>query len=600
MSDKNKIDDTRESTGISRLDDNTRKNLYDKFVDGGGSVIDERTKRRNLTIDREKQRNYKQKFDKHRNTQRKPAPKNRKGRSSSPVKPASAVKGNFLTKYFNKLKIRLRLKFLGVARLSGYYFNPKFLYRFNKIYKLSLMEIQILYIEIFRKNTALSKKIISRLDKAKPLYYELLYMMGNVFENSIMDKISDNYNEHPDIPTKVSELKEPLMEIYKKLYLIYRFENTISSAFNSSINLFAKVDADKTISPSSERKKMKNNIFITFHKLYPRLHLLFCFYIGEKIELGDPRIEEELNITIKDKPGMRAANQEIEEPALEMTEEKDEEKKEKEEEDNFKTKAIKNGLEMMSSLDIDKLRIEFDKSKLFENISNKDKVLLTYILFNEFDKEYSLILTTNKIKYNIDFSDRANSDFGSRLGDLYTNMRKSSDILKEYAEELSNYEKARKERPQGSSQYIEYTKRLESIEKKKNSIGKNALLSVKSFMGKVCSELATLIEDMKEAQKYILNPQESFEFEEHIEGEKKLNGKKIYQGIYIVFCFASAFESRLGPEGDLSGKLEYIEKKNNQKQRMNQTTKGSSISEKREESDEEGDKSILDELSDML
>ena len=174
-------------------------------------------------------------------------------------------------------------------------------------------------------------------------------------------------------------------------------------------------------------------------------------------------------------------------------------------------------------------------------------------------------------------------------------MRKSHEALKNYAHELSQYEKARKERPVGNTQYIEYTKKLELINKKKNVTGKMARMTVKAYMEKVAEEMKVLIDDMTQTQKLIANPQDVLDFNTVIEGDKKINGMKIYEAISAVYNFSSAFSYRLSEAGDLSGSNEMIDEP---LPRMDEEEKNSSEQKKAKESAE--NKTILDELDDML
>ena len=609
MSKKNQIDKTKENIGISNLDEETKKELFSKFISGGGKIVDEKTKRKNLVIDRQKQKEYQQRIDSHASKINKTARKKKSSKSyvSNVGIPDSEI--NSLINSFSKFKIKLRLKLLGVTKFNGYYFNYKFLKKFNNIYKTALMELQILFMEIFKKNPTTGKRIIMRLDKAKPIYYELIYMTGNIFDKIISDQVVDHYVNFPDIPQKIPELREPLMKTYKKLYLLYQFENSIINSFNSAINLYSKISTDQDISSASMKRKMKHSIFIIFNKLLPRLHLLFCHYLGTYLDYGHPEIDNILGIIDTERPGNRVANQQIDEihPApVEENENPAEEEEEEEQLDDFKTKSIRKGLEIMSRLDLKELRKEFDKSRSFENVGESDKVLMTYILFKEFDKEYSFILTTNKIKFNIDISDRAKSDFAAKLNDLYVKMRKCYDSLDLYAEELKDYNKSRYEKPQSGDKYIEYTKRLETFRVKMNDAGKNALTTVKNYMRKITEELIILINDMDGAQQYIDNPQDVLEFETHIEGEKKIGGRKIFDAIQVVYSYAAAFEYRLNPGGDLSGKIEVKKEKpggSGSKEPENDkksTAKSEQEPGTGEDSDEQKEKSILDELNDML
>ncbi len=600
--DKGKIDKTKENIGVSRLDEQTRKNLFDKFVEGGGKVVQEKKNLSRLTIDREKQKQFLKRVETRPSNKRvkkeKPAPFEVK--KSVAKKPLPESETGALDLLMGRIKLRFKLKVLGITGFNGYYFNNKFFKKFNNVYKPALMDIQIVYLEIFRKNPAVGRNIITKLDGMKPLYFELIEMIGNLFDKIVADQIMEQYVNFPQLQKKTLELKEQILLLYSKLLVLNPFENSVQSAFERAIDYHGKSGDSSGDSYTTMRRRIRNDLFITFHKFLPRLHLLFCLYQGRYYELYDADIESILDIKEADKPGNRQLSQYFDEE-VEVQEEtassKEQEQGDEEDEtDKGRLKAIRQGLELMSTLDMGKIRKDYDRQRLFEHVSDGDKVFITYLLFNEFDKEYSFILTTNKIKFRTDIIARTKVDFRAKLNALYDKMRKSSDSLREYAEELANYEKSRKEKPSSSSQYIEFTKRIEALETKKKILGKNALSIVHGYMLEIVQELQMLLEDMDGHQVYIENPQEELIFDPAIEGEKKIHGKKIFEAVYIIYCFALAFAYRLSQEGDLSGDLEF--KKEELEQMKGESKKEESPEKKNTE--KKAEKSILEELDDML
>jgi len=600
--DKGKIDKTKENIGVSKLDEQTRKNLFDKFVEGGGKVVQEKKIKSRLTIDREKQKQFLKRVETRPSNKRvkkdKPAPFEIK--KSVTKKPQPESEAGALDLLMGRIKLRFKLKFLGITGFNGYYFNNKFFKKFNNVYKPALMDIQILYLEIFRKNPAVGRNIITKLDGMKPLYFELIEMIGNLFDKIVADQIMEQYVNFPQLQKKTLELKEQILLLYSKLLVLNPFENSVQSAFERAIDYYGKSGDSSGDSYSTMRRRIRNDLFITFHKFFPRLHLLFCLYQGRYYESYDADIEGILDIKEAEKPGNRQLSQYFDEE-VEVQEEsafsKEQEQGDEEDEtDKGRLKAIRQGLELMSTLDMPKIRKDYDRQRLFEHVSDGDKVFITYLLFNEFDKEYSFILTTNKIKFRTDIIARTKVDFRAKLNALYDKMRKSSDSLREYAEELANYEKSRKEKPASSSQYIEFTKRIEALEIKKKTLGKNALSIVHGYMLEIVQELQMLLEDMDGHQVYIENPQEELVFDPAIEGEKKIHGKKIFEAVYIIYCFALAFAYRLSQEGDLSGDLEF---KKEELEQMKGESKNDESPEKKI-TEKKVEKSILEELDDML
>ena len=544
------IDKTKENIRIHQLDSKTKKDLFDRFVNAGGEVVGPK-RNKNLVIDRDKQKSYQEKLDSHSRKVKKQQPE-----QAAPAKSANVVKnaiprqpkaGSFAV-FIERIRIRLHLKFMRVAHFNGYYFNIKFLSQFCHVYKPSFMEIQLLYLDIFRRSPKRGAAIIVRMDKAKPLYYELIEKTGSIYDKLFFDRIIEHYQSFPDVPKKLSDLKEQMIELYRKLYILKPYEDSIYTSFEKAMSLHAKSGVKK-YSQSSHRRKLKNDLFIIFHKVFPRLHWLFCHYQGKVYDVTDPAIEEILSIVPAEKPGSRRAHAPSDTPKPPLP---DRETKETSEPQEEIPEHIKKGLELIYQLNISDLRKEFDKNRVFENHSDTDRMLMTYLFFNEFDREYSFILTTSKIKFNIDFTNRENTQFRDRLSDLYNEMRRCSEILREYTDTILTHDKIRQEKPSSNSQYIGYTRRIEASEKQVREISHKARMTVNVTMGNISAALKILVEDMNSDQKYIINPQEILTFDTHIEGEKKLNGKKIYEAIETVYCYTSAFARRLEVDGDLS------------------------------------------------
>ncbi len=600
--DKDRLDKTKKNIGVTKLDEQTRKELFEKFVDSGGKVIDEKTARRRLTIDRERQRELLKKAEsdagriKKKEVRTRPEQQEQKG---VPAREGSSQDSiSSLALFFNRLKLRIKLKTSGVAVFNGHYFNNKFFKKFNGTYKPALMGLQIIYLEIFRKNPSLGRDVTSKLDAIKPIFYELIEMTGNLFDKIMTDQIVEQFVNFPEVPKKTSELRGQILLLYKKLHVLGRYEHSIQSAFDTAVDIFQKTGEKPSESFSAMRRSLRGNVSAVFQKLYPRLHLLFCLYQWMYIPEYDQSIDAILGVSEEDRPGHRQlARYFDEEASLGTVQEKTGTEEGGGEADNGAgDKAARKGLELMSTIDFSRLKKECDKARIFENVGDGDKVFLTFLLFNEFDREYSFILTTNKIKFRTDFIARTKIDFRTRLNDLYDRMKKSSDGLREYSEELENYEKARREKPSRNSQYIEFTKRIETFHKKKTAAGRNALAMVRQYMVEVAQELRLLLEDMDDNQFYIENPQEELVFDTLIEGEKKLNGKKIFEAIYLVYCYALAFAYRLGQDGDLSGDLEF---KKEELDELKKRTEEHAAS-VREQEEQERQKSVLEELDDMI
>jgi len=543
------IDKTKDNIKLHELDDFQKRELFNKFKDAGGEVVSERQKRRNLIIDRKKQAEHQKRLDEHyKRSKMLDSKKQGKRKVSSSVNRSNAST-ELRSDYFSRFRIRMRLRLYGVTKFNTVFFNPKFFRKFNNEYKKALMELQMIYFYFFKQDPRNGNRIISRLDKINPIYFELIEKIGELFDQMRLDQILEHHSVFPDIAKPLSELANPINELFREIYIVKGYENQALSAFEKTLDIY-----DRLTEKSEKRykkKDIKNALFIVFHKLYPRLHTLFSHYQSYLFDEIDPNIEDILSIAQNEFPGHRKAggqnssNFDVINDELEIK--IDDEKDKEENSDPF----LKKGLEIMSMLNLEEIEKSYTKKHDIAFIEESNSVLKAHLYFVEFEKEYSFILTSNKIKYDVDFSDKDRVDYKQRMQDHFNEMRKCQDAFNLYLDSYESFNKIRSQKPMSQDQYIAYSKRLDDSIKRRDQIGKTVCSTIKSFMEKLSLDLENLIKDMDEAQKYISNPQDILCFEYEIEGDKKLNNTKVFEAIKHVNSYAVAFAHRLGIGGDL-------------------------------------------------
>ncbi|MCX7678880.1 MAG: hypothetical protein N2316_06645 [Spirochaetes bacterium] len=604
-----KIEKTKENIGVNSLDEKTKKELFNKFIQAGGQVITEKKERGLKDFDREKQKLYRQKIEAHKEKLQKakppiPSPTKQSKPATSRQQIKIQARGektrSSFSAFIDRLTIRFKLLFLGVADFWGGYYKSGFIERFNTEYKAALLELQMIYLDIFKQNPSAGKKIIEKLDSIKPLYYELIEKIASIYDRGSFMLITQAYEEFPDIAQKINDYRDFFLSLFKKLYVIYPHSITISDAFERAIAFQQEIEKQKSTLYSSKRRKAKNDIYIVFNKLFPRLYWLFCNYYDSIIPIGDNRIETMLEIKPDDKPGKRVKGAEITEVEVPLPGNLASQTSEDKEP---LSSEIKKGIELMYTLDMKKLRKEFDRENRFKFVKENDPIIITRLLLQEFDQEYSLILTTNKIKYNTIYESAGKIDYRTRLSDLYNGMRECFDVVRQYTDALEVYEKTRNDRPFSNTQYIEYSKKLTQLEKALKNLTAQARMTISSYMEKVANELKNLIDDMNGRQLIVANPQDVLVFESELEGEKKLSGKKVYECIYLTHCFAAALSYRLSLSGDLGGKAPEANEETSLQisltENKHQET-ASSPQQKKETPSKDEEVSILKELDDLL
>ncbi|MCX8123384.1 MAG: hypothetical protein N3F66_04380 [Spirochaetes bacterium] len=529
-----KIDKTKENIKVDELDEKTRKKMFEKFVQAGGKVIEEREKPsiRQTKIVKPAVRTVSQ-------TPQRTVPKEPK----QPKIQSDEMFETWLQKKLSKLFIRVRLFLLGVSGLSAEFFKPRFMENLIHSYKTALLQFQVQYFHIF--NPQHSKQIISKLDQINPLYYELIVMISNIFDRTRFNEIEALYQSTSMV--SMQKLKNHLMSMYKSLYILYPYIELIELAYNNALEIQASLEKQKS-THYEKRKYIRNSLYITFYKFLPRLHSIFCHYYNVYIDITSPYIRTILQISDSDLPGKRKASKPAEKAEEQIP-------KEQEEQPQIPQHILK-GLSLMN-LSTNDIVALFPKDS-YVQVNPADKALITYALFKKFDDEFSIILTTNKIKYNIQFTDAGKIDYKNRLTDCYNELRKVTESFEEYMHVLETYERIRAEKPLNNAQYIEYTKRLTQLEKKKKVESKNMRMTTKAIMDKIATQLDILIHDMDEENKIIENPQDFLEFDINVESVHILQNKKVYEAIHLAYFYASALSYRLS-EGDLSGDIEFKE-----------------------------------------
>ncbi len=578
------IDKTKQNLRVNEIDDGQRKDLFNKFKDAGGLVISDRDARRSMIIDRDKQKQHQQRLDEHYSNKRLPSNQRiaSQKKFSSSVSPRSSS-------VFERFRIRMRLRILGITGFNTVFFKNSFFQKFNDYYRTSLIEIQMIFLSLYKKDPKTGNRIIRSLDRISPIYYELCENAGDLYQPFLIDQILDSYHNFPDIPLPLSDLRESINELFRPLFILKSYENSILNSFEKAIDMSISYNEGKK-DKNIRKKDLKNALFVVFDKLYPRLHTIFCHYHGLLFTETDKAIEEILSIYQSEKPGNRVSRDDSRSVQVDYTEEPDLKiESEQPSDEVIENDSVKEGLKLMYKLDINSLRIIYDKKGEFDLLNNTDKVLLTYMLFLEFEKEYSFILTTNKIKYNIDFSTNLKIDYKIKMQDIFNQLKKCQDAFRSYYDIFIEYNKIFNQKPMNNNQYIAYSKRLDEIAKKKNQVGSMSRMVIRSFMDNLAAEFTVLIDDMNGRMKFISNPQDILEFSYEIEGDKKLKNKKIYEAIEIIYNYASALSFRISSEGDLSGKLEFDENENQPQDRDSDESKT-----------EKTGGSIFDELDDII
>ncbi|HNX59037.1 MAG TPA: hypothetical protein PKK43_08045, partial [Spirochaetota bacterium] len=265
-----RIDKTRDNLKVESLDNNQRKELFNKFVKAGGQVVHEK-RPKTIKIDRNKQRELQQRLDAH-HAQVKNRPEESVqafSRQSSSTQKQSSANGIHI------LFSRIRLFFMGVSSFSGIYFKRKFLELFKVEFNPAMIELQMIFLDLFKQKPIIGHQIVDQLDNLRPLYYELIEMTADIYSPAVSIQMIGKYSSMPTNKYHVFENRIPVLEYFKRLYILHQHVDLINFAFDRAIELQERMERGKSSVYAAKRRKVKNSLYIIFNKMFPRLYWLF-------------------------------------------------------------------------------------------------------------------------------------------------------------------------------------------------------------------------------------------------------------------------------------------------------------------------------------
>lgn len=569
------FDETRDNINVQKLNEDERKELFKNFVDAGGEVV-QKKKKKPMIINREKQREMSEKMDRHYSSKKKNIENRSKRIQSSKTVPDNikkTSKENIIITLFNRFRIRINLSTKGISDFSTTIFKQHFFEKYNSEYKPALIELQMLFIDIFKQNIVLGNRVMEQLDNVRPLYFELIEMTADLFDKTINGQLIDSYIAFPEEQQNIIDYRNPILAYFKKIYPLYPYADMIYTSYEKAISLQQKFKKQgKSSEYSAKRKKMKNNLYIVFHKFLPSLYWLFCKYHGSVIPLTSRNEIEQILLIGPDMiPGNRVAAEPSRIDPQNINRTVDQRQKEEEEElekarEELKKNTIETipphvekGLRELRKLNPTQLQKKYAvKDKNASKMDLNDKVFMSYLYLCEFDHQYAFLLSTNKIKYNtVTGKNNQRINFKDILETYFNALNKVYDTYKQYFTSVETYNKAKEDKPISNDQYIKYSKRFTQAEKERKSRGGAARHALNSYMQKLINTLEKILKNIENADNIVQNSKEPLAFDTSVEGNTKLKGMTVHEAFQFIYEFCAGISYSLSPAGELSGEIEF-------------------------------------------
>lgn len=567
------IDKTRDRLKLDDIEEDDRRDLFNKFVDAGGEVVYDSRKKINSTttnINSNTNGHIKKNNSINTNSQSrfehsdiKPKKESHPTNKQTNYEAIEKIKTNEVFKPANKskplffnFKLWLSAFSSGVITFFGGKVNPKFLNFIDKNVISSLLEMDTLMFNALNPmgiNDADSKnkreKIISRF--ATELEdVELLERIKDQYDEKVYKNLLRPYKEL-DSPVVAVNYVNELKGMFRPLYVLHLYSSKIKLVGEKAMSSYAIVDNMSRGIVNSRISAFKRAVELIYSKYYPKLLILLQYASKEKLETLE-EFNKFLEITDVDILGyytkLKLANQKLHESKIEAAKENIGKKDEEEKLNKIESIGVKL-IEKCVSFKKEDNNIEYETDP-FYTIEENDKIYRIKVLIDFLDREYSILFVSNKVKYNLVYDNLVRTDYKSDFNNIFLSLSDINSRFNEYSEICKNILKVEEDEAMRFEQRVSM---LSERNGQRAYISKNLKSTVMSIINSFKKKLDKLLLDKEEREKIIANPNDILTLFADIGNHKKrVQGYNVLKALTEAYYFISGF-NYLITEGELSG-----------------------------------------------
>ena len=567
------IDKTRDRLKLDDIEEDDRRDLFNKFVDAGGEVVYDSRKKINSTttnINSNTNGHIKKNNSINTNSQSrfehsdiKPKKESHPTNKQTNYEAIEKIKTNEVFKPANKskplffnFKLWLSAFSSGVITFFGGKVNPKFLNFIDKNVISSLLEMDTLMFNALNPmgiNDADSKnkrdKIISRF--ATELEdVELLERIKDQYDEKVYKNLLRPYKEL-DSPVVAVNYVNELKGMFRPLYVLHLYSSKIKLVGEKAMSSYAIVDNMSRGIVNSRISAFKRAVELIYSKYYPKLLILLQYASKEKLETLE-EFNRFLEITDVDILGyytkLKLANQKLHESKIEAAKENIGKKDEEEKLNKIESIGVKL-IEKCVSFKKEDNNIEYETDP-FYTIEENDKIYRIKVLIDFLDREYSILFVSNKVKYNLVYDNLVRTDYKSDFNNIFLSLSDINSRFNEYSEICKNILKVEEDEAMRFEQRVSM---LSERNGQRAYISKNLKSTVMSIINSFKKKLDKLLLDKEEREKIIANPNDILTLFADIGNHKKrVQGYNVLKALTEAYYFISGF-NYLITEGELSG-----------------------------------------------
>jgi hypothetical protein len=561
MDRNDELDRLRSKIGIDRLEAAQRKKLFREFVDHGGQVVEQKTIPKGDALKRRELLTGDRKPGETVGVRRPPQhgpqegkPRERQDQTTSPhaAELKAARRARKRIRLGELVHIYARGIVLKVLSFRWNRLSDAFIDYVHRSVKESFIDLSISMDSFLKGDGSIKRDIYSLSVGENSTFYEFMVRLSSLFNEKEFTEIEKTLASRA-VP-KPHQL-EPFKQLFLRLYVLGQYLDLCKLYIDKALDIQSRHGKVNPAFVPSIRVQLKKDINIILGEFINRLHLLVCRIDRCFYPLYSQKLDDFLGITEKDKVGYitrEERKKRIEElkRQREYLKKQQQEIHDRERAEVKPPKHVERGFPLLEAAAKRHAELHAgDADNPMKLMSIDDKMYRVYLYFDVFENEYSFILTTGKLGFNIDYREQKKVDIKEDLGNAYLHLSAAREEVKDYIEIMKEIHKTRENMRLTISQK---SSMLEALSKKQSVLSRSARGKIADAMKAVENTLSVVIGDYNSSKRLLKNPDEALFFDKSIDGDKKLHGKKSIEAIVETFLFASTFTFLLS-FGELSG-----------------------------------------------
>lgn len=551
------FDEKNKKLGADKLSREEQKELFEKFVDAGGEVVKAPRSENEEASPRTKSKLAgKQRPDRRKSLvddEQDESKSKKGGKSGSGEKEKKEKALGSETSFFDKLSLYLNALVSGVTTITGGSYKSSFISMTKVDLEKEMSNLHQIVQFILSPKKGNIKLVKGMLIQQDTFNYELLRIMIQLYQPNDFESLAKR------APSGTGNIEfhivdQPLSNIYKKIYLFFPFNHRLKQAISYGLNVhfeYNKLGSDEK--HNLENKAHKAIRFI-FEEYFYKIHYAICKLVNENIFIKDEdKLDKLLNLTPEDKVDYL-----VQEAIANREKSSDEDsiggsstgaKKLHPDDPDSEENAEEFPQELIEGRDwIESLNYEIGKVTEKENkfyFETSEKMFHIYVILEEFEKEFSFILTSNKIKFNVDIFEGKKFDPKKELSDLYLGINECHDRVKDYIDIKKQMHDAKNDL--GISD-IHKTQKLDKLNQsliRSGSLARTKLLDITRTIEKVLNWIH------EKGNAVVLDGNAKLHFD-NFDGKKKVEDKTALEIIGSCASFLGYLRYLL-ESGDLGG-----------------------------------------------